>query len=140
MDYQLQLVLVPVADVDVAKAFYAERMGFTVDVDFSPNEDFRVVQLTPPGSACSISIGVGITKAVPGSLEGMHLVVTDITAARQELTGRGVEVSEIRHMADGQWTPGPDPNHAPYGSFADFKDPDGNTWVLQEVPEGGAVR
>ena len=140
MDYQLQLVLVPVADVDLAKAFYAEQMGFTVDVDFRPNDDFRVVQLTPPGSACSISIGTGITKAVPGSLEGMHLVVTDIVAARDELAGRGVEVSEVRHMENGQWTPGRDPQRAPYGSFADFKDPDGNTWVLQEVPEGGAVR
>lgn len=132
MDYKLELVLVPVTDVDHAKAFY-ERAGFTVDVDHEAGESFRVVQVTPPGSACSIAFGVGITEAEPGQAHGLHLVVTDIEAARAELVGRGIDVSEIRHMRDGTWTPGADPEHADYNSFADFRDPDGNTWVLQEV-------
>jgi catechol 2,3-dioxygenase-like lactoylglutathione lyase family enzyme len=136
MDLKLELVLIPVSDVDRAKAFYTEKVGFNLDVDTRPSEGFRVVQMTPPGSACSITIGTGITNAEPGSYRGTHLVVTDIEAARAELVGRGVEVSEVRHFADGEWRPGPDPAHARYGSFADFSDPDGNTWVLQEVPEG----
>jgi hypothetical protein len=96
------------------------------------------VQLTPPGSACSVTIGTGLTDAAPGSYRGTHLVVEDIVAAREELVGRGVEVSPIRHFdpAAGAWQPGPDPNRADYGSFADFADPDGNTWVLQEVGFG----
>jgi hypothetical protein len=96
--------------------------------------------MTPRGSACSITIGTGLTDAAPGSYRGTHLVVSDIEAARAELVGRGVEVSEIRHFdrAKGEWTPGPDPNHTDYGSFADFSDPDGNTWVLQEAKRGGA--
>jgi catechol 2,3-dioxygenase-like lactoylglutathione lyase family enzyme len=132
MDFKLELVLIPVADVDRAKAFYAETAGFTLDVDHQPNDNFRVVQLTPPGSACSITFGKGITDAAPGSVRGTHLVVTDIAAARAELVERGVEVSEIRHLASGEWVPGPDPEHNDYESFADFSDPDGNTWVLQE--------
>ncbi len=134
MDFKLELVLIPVADVDRAKAFYVEQCGFTLDVDHQPNEEFRVVQMTPPGSACSITIGIGITSADPGCYRGTHLVVTDIEAARDELVGRGVDVSEIRHMTPDGWQPGPDPGHARYNSFADFADPDGNTWVLQEVP------
>jgi catechol 2,3-dioxygenase-like lactoylglutathione lyase family enzyme len=134
VDYKLELVLLPVSDVDRAKAFYTENVGFNLDVDSSPKEGFRVVQMTPPGSACSVTIGTGITDAVPGSVVGLHLVVKDIVAAREELTGRGVEVSDVRHMGPEGWEPGPDPNHADYGSFAEFKDPDGNTWVLQEVP------
>jgi len=132
VDLKLELVLVPVSDVDRAKAFY-EQAGFKVDVDHRAGEDFRVVQLTPPGSACSISVGTGITKAAPGSAQGMHLVVSDIEAARAELVGRGVDVSEIRHLGPSGWVPGPDPEHRDYDSFADFSDPDGNTWVLQEV-------
>ena len=132
MDYKLELVLVPVTDVDRAKAFYAEQAGFTLDVDHRAGDDFRVVQLTPPGSACSISFGVGITDTTPGSVKGLHLVVTDIEAAHAELTGRGVQVTDVKHMTPQGWQPGPDPNRADYGSFADFKDPDGNTWVLQE--------
>jgi catechol 2,3-dioxygenase-like lactoylglutathione lyase family enzyme len=132
MEYQLELVLVPVSDVDKAKAFYTEQLGFTLDVDHRAGDSFRVVQLTPPGSACSISIGTGITDAAPGTYRGTHLVVTDIEAARTELIGRGVAVSEIRHMTAEGWQPGPDPAHTDYGSFADFADPDGNTWVLQE--------
>jgi catechol 2,3-dioxygenase-like lactoylglutathione lyase family enzyme len=133
VDYRLELVLLPVSDVDRAKAFYTEKVGFNLDVDSSPREGFRVVQMTPPGSACSVTIGTGITDAVPGSVVGLHLVVKDIVAAREELTGRGVEVSEVRHMGPEGWEPGPQPDRSDYGSFADFKDPDGNTWILQEV-------
>jgi len=92
--------------------------------------------MTPPGSACSITIGKGITDATPGSVRGTHLIVSDIEAARAELVGRGVEVSEVRHMTPSGWVPGPDPEHRDYNSFADFSDPDGNTWVLQEVRVG----
>ena len=132
MDFKLELVLIPVTDVDRAKQFYEEKCGFKVDVDHQPNDEFRVVQLTPPGSACSLTFGIGITEATPGSYRGTHLVVTDIEAARAELVGRGVEVGEIRHMTPDGWQPGADPEHADYNSFADFSDPDGNTWVLQE--------
>jgi catechol 2,3-dioxygenase-like lactoylglutathione lyase family enzyme len=139
MDLKLELVLIPVSDVDRAKAFYTENVGFNLDVDTSPTEGFRVVQMTPPGSACSITVGTGLTDAAPGSYRGSHLVVTDIEAARAELVERGVEVSEIRHFdrEKGEWQPGVDPDHADYGSFADFSDPDGNTWVLQEVGHSG---
>ncbi|HEX2025213.1 MAG TPA: glyoxalase superfamily protein [Actinomycetota bacterium] len=134
MDYRLELVLLPVADVDRAKDFYVNTVGFNLDVDHQPNEDFRVVQMTPPGSDCSITvgIGIGINDVQPGSYRGLHLVVADIEAARQELVGRGVEVSEIRHMSPQGWKPGPDREHTDYNSFADFADPDGNTWILQE--------
>jgi catechol 2,3-dioxygenase-like lactoylglutathione lyase family enzyme len=132
VDYKLELVLIPVSDVDRAKSFYVEKVGFKLDVDHQPSDEFRVVQMTPPGSACSITIGIGITDAAPGSYRGTHLVVTDIEAGRAELVGRGVDVSEIRHMGSGGWKPGPDPEHRDYNSFADFSDPDGNTWVLQE--------
>ncbi|MGH2678741.1 MAG: glyoxalase superfamily protein [Actinomycetota bacterium] len=134
MDYKLELVLIPVSDVDRAKEFYVDKLGFNLDVDHQPSEEFRVVQMTPQGSACSITIGIGITKATPGSYEGIHLIVKDIEAARAELVGQGVEVTEIRHMGPEGWQPGPDPEHRDYNSFADFKDPDSNTWVLQEVP------
>ena len=132
MDYTLELVVVPVSDVDRAKAFYIDGTGFKEDVDHRAGDDFRVVQLSPPGSACAIAIGVGITDAAPGSTRGLHLVVTDIEAARAELTGRGVEVSEIRHMTPQGWQPGVDPQRTDYASFADFRDPDGNVWLLQE--------
>ena len=136
MDFKLELVLLPVSDVDRAKAFYIEQAGFNLDVDTSPTESFRVVQLTPPGSACSITVGTGLTDAAPGSYRGTHLVVEDIEAARGELVDRGVEVSDIRHFdrEAGEWKPGADPEHGKYASFADFSDPDGNTWILQEVP------
>jgi catechol 2,3-dioxygenase-like lactoylglutathione lyase family enzyme len=133
MDYKLELILIPVTDIDRAKAFYVDNCGFTLDVDHEPNDEFRVVQVTPPGSACSLTFGLGITEAQPGSVRGTHLVVTDIEAARSELVARGVEVSEVRHMTPTGWQPGADPEHARYNSFADFADPDGNTWVLQEV-------
>jgi catechol 2,3-dioxygenase-like lactoylglutathione lyase family enzyme len=132
MDFKLELVLVPVADVDRAKAFYTEKAGFHLDVDHRAGENFRVVQMTPPGSACSITVGTGITDAAPGSLRGLHLVVTDIVAARGELMERGVDVSEIRHLTQSGWVSGPHPERNDYESFADFSDPDGNTWLLQE--------
>jgi catechol 2,3-dioxygenase-like lactoylglutathione lyase family enzyme len=132
VDFKLELVPIPVSDVDRAKAFYTEQAGFSLDVDHRAGEEFRVVQMTPPGSACSITIGIGITDAAPGSYRGTHLVVTDIEAARAELVERGIDVSEIRHMGSSGWEPGPDPERRDYGSFADFKDPDGNSWVLQE--------
>ena len=133
MDWKLELVLLPVTDVDRAKAFYSEKLGFHVDVDHHPSDQFRVVQLTPPGSACSISIGIGITQAVPGSVQGLHLVVTDIEAAHAELADRGVAAGEIFHFESGQQAPGPDPQRRDYGSFLAFSDPDGNSWVVQEV-------
>jgi catechol 2,3-dioxygenase-like lactoylglutathione lyase family enzyme len=133
MDYKIELVLIPVSDIDRAKSFYTENAGFTLDVDYQPNDEFRVVQMTPPGSACSIAVGKGITDAAPGSYRGTHLVVADIEASRADLVGRGVAVSEIRHMAADGWQPGAHPERVDYGSFADFADPDGNTWVVQEV-------
>jgi catechol 2,3-dioxygenase-like lactoylglutathione lyase family enzyme len=133
VDWKLELVLVPVSDVDRAKTFYTEKAGFTLDVDHRAGDDFRVVQLTPPGSACSISIGKGITQAAPGSVQGMHLVVSDIEAARAELDDRGVDVSEVFHFESGKRMPGPDPQRRDYGSFLSFSDPDGNSWVVQEV-------
>ena len=132
MDFKLELVLLPVSDVDKAKAFYTEQLGFNLDVDHQASDEFRVVQVTPPGSACSVAFGIGIHGGTPGSVSGTHLVVTDIEAARTLLVERGVDVGSIRHM-DGGWKPGVDPQHRRYASFADFKDPDGNTWVLQEV-------
>ena len=135
MDYKLELVLIPVSDVDRAKAFYVEQCGFTLDVDHQPNDAFRVVQVTPPGSACSLTFGIGITEAAPGSYRGTHLVVTDIEAARAELVARGVDVSEIFHVAGPGHPPipGRDPQGRSYFSYAAFSDPDGNKWLLQEV-------
>ena len=137
MDFKLELVLVPVSDVDRAKSFYTEKAGFNLDVDTRVGDEMRVVQMTPPGSACSIGIGTGITDAAPGSVRGTHLVVSDILAARAELVERGVDISEVRHLESGTWVPGPDPERRDYQSFADFHDPDGNTWVLQERGHSG---
>jgi catechol 2,3-dioxygenase-like lactoylglutathione lyase family enzyme len=138
VDWKLELVIVPVSDVDRAKTFYTEKMGFNLDVDHRASDTFRVVQMTPPGSACSISVGMGISDAVPGSVRGLHLVVIDIEAARAELVGRGVEASEIFHFGASGQAPGPDPERRDYGSFLSFNDPDGNSWVVQEV--GRSVR
>lgn len=132
MDYRLEVVVVPVSDVDRAKAFYGERCGFTIDLD-TTNGGLRVVQITPPGSACSITIGTGITTSEPGSYEGLQLVVTDIEAARAELIERGVDVGPIRHFENGEWLEG---KGGPWNSFASFADPDGNGWILQETPNG----
>ena len=131
MDWKLEVVVVPVSDVDVAKRFYSEQMGFVVDVDQSVGEEFRVVQLTPPGSACSISIGKGLVDSAPGSLKGLQLVVADIDAARAELVGRGVEVTPVRHMDNGVWVDG---RGGEWNSFFFFSDPDGNAWTVQESP------
>jgi len=131
VDWTLELVVVPVADVDRAKAFYTEKVGFHVDVDHRAGEDFRIVQLTPPGSACSISL-MRNTEAA-GSLQGLHLVVSDIDAARAALVARGTDVSEVFHFEAGGQVQGPDPNRSDYGSFLSFNDPDGNRWMVQEV-------
>ena len=133
MDFKLELVLIPVADVDRAKQFYVDTCGFTLDVDHQPNDAFRVVQVTPPGSACSLTFGIGITDAAPGSTRGTHLVVTDIEAARAWLVERGVEAGEPFHFgAEGQM-PGVDPQRQDYGSYLSVSDPDGNGWLVQEV-------
>jgi catechol 2,3-dioxygenase-like lactoylglutathione lyase family enzyme len=133
MDWKLELVVVPVSDVDRAKDFYIEQAGFTLDVDHRAGDAFRVVQLTPPGSACSIAFGVGVTQAAPGSVQGLHLIVSNIEAARVELAERHMDVSEVFHFEAGQRASGPDPARADYGSFLSFEDPDGNGWLVQEV-------
>ncbi|MDQ1480078.1 MAG: hypothetical protein QOI44_939 [Actinomycetota bacterium] len=136
MDMKLELVVVPVSDMDRSKAFYMDQAGFGLDVDHSAGDDFRVIQLTPPGSACSITIMRN--NEAPGTLQGLHLVVSDIEAARRELVGRGTDVSEIFHFGEGGQTPGIDPERRDYGSFASFSDPDGNGWLLQEVKSRAA--
>jgi predicted enzyme related to lactoylglutathione lyase len=123
MDWKLELVAIPVSDVDRAKAFYTEKVGFTADHDHRVDAELRFVQLTPPGSACSISFGEGITDAAPGSVQGLQLVVSDINVAHASLRERGVEVSEIQEF--------------PWGSFVFFSDPDGNRWAVQQIPTRG---
>ena len=120
MDWKLELVAIPVSDVDRAKAFYADKVGFNADHDFTVSDEVRFVQLTPPGSACSIAMGKGIVDTEPGSVQGMQLVVSDVEAARRELADRGVEVSDVQVF--------------PWGSFVYFSDPDGNGWAVQQVP------
>ncbi len=134
MEWKLELVPIPVSDVDRAKAFYTEKIGFEEDLDHSTGEEFRVVQLTPPGSACSIAIGTGIVDTSPGSVQGLQLVVPDIDAARAELQERGAEVSEVQHFDGSAWRPG---GGGDWNSFAFFSDPDGNGWVLQQSPGHG---
>ena len=133
MEWKLEVVVVPVADVDRAKRFYGEGCGFVVDLDTRFSDRFRVVQLTPPGSACSISIGTGLTDSPPGSLQGVQLVVSDIDAARATLVERGVATSDIFHFEDGVRRDGPGGS---WNSFLSFSDPDGNGWVVQERPAG----
>jgi catechol 2,3-dioxygenase-like lactoylglutathione lyase family enzyme len=135
--FSVEVITLPVSDVDRALRFYVDRVGFTLDVDYAPNDAFRVVQLTPPGSSCSIQIGKGRTDAAAGSVRNIYLVVTDLEAVRSRLLDRGVKVGEIRHKIpidawDGGFAAGLDPAHRDYASFADFSDPDGNRWVLQE--------
>jgi len=126
MDFKLELVGVPVSDVDRAKAFYVDQVGFTLDHDHTVGEDIRFVQLTPPGSACSIAIGKGLTQLTPGALDGLQVVVSDIYAARAELAERGVDVSDVDVL--------------PWGSFVYFSDPDGNRWAVQQVPDYSQAR
>jgi catechol 2,3-dioxygenase-like lactoylglutathione lyase family enzyme len=143
-DMKFEIVVIPVSDVDRAKEFYA-RLGWRLDADFASGEDYRVVQFTPPGSGCSVIFGKNVTGAAPGSAQGLYLIVSDIEAARNELLGRGVKISEVFHGAGvyaGTDQPylfgrvrvsGPDPQHASYRSFASFNDPDGNGWLFQEI-------
>jgi catechol 2,3-dioxygenase-like lactoylglutathione lyase family enzyme len=131
MEFKLEVVVVPVADVDRAKAFYAGQLGFPVDVDYAPNEHFRVVQLTPEGSGCSITIGTGLAAMAPGSLKGLQLCVADIEAARQRLATAGVPVSAIQHHDGTGFTEGKGDD---WNSFFFFDDPDGNSWSVQESP------
>ena len=135
--FSVEVITIPVSDVERALRFYKDQLGFHLDVDYSPNDTFRVVQFTPPGSACSIQIGKGLTDARVGSLRNVYLVVTDLDATRTQLLERGTAVSEIRHKTpiaawDGGFAPGLDPARGDYASFASFSDPDGNSWVLQE--------
>jgi catechol 2,3-dioxygenase-like lactoylglutathione lyase family enzyme len=134
VDMKLEVVVIPVADVDRAKRFYGD-LGWRLDADFVVGNEFRGVQFTPPGSPCSIHFGTGLTSAVPGSARGLYLVVSDIEAARAALIDRGVDVSEVFHRAGPGKPPlsGPDPERHSYASFATFNDPDGNSWLLQEV-------
>jgi catechol 2,3-dioxygenase-like lactoylglutathione lyase family enzyme len=136
MAFRYELTILPVADVDRAKAFYGETLGWNVDVDHRAGERFRVVQVTPPGSSASVSFGTGISSAEPGSYRGMHLVVDDIVAAHALLASRGVEVGEPFHFGPQGQTPGVDPERAPFASFLAFTDPDGNGWMVQEVGRG----
>ena len=142
MHMKLEVLVVPVSDVDRAKAFY-KSLGWREDIDYVAGDNFRVVQFTPPGSEASIIIGKGISEAKPGSSQGLQLVVEDIEATRAELAGRGIQVGEVFHDKGGvfyhvgtEWQViGPNPNHDSYGSFAKFSDPDGNGWVIQEVKQ-----
>jgi len=131
VDYKLEVMVLPVADVDRAKAFY-EQLGFNADVDTQPNENFRIVQLTPSGSACSIIVGKGLTTAAPGSAQATTLVVGDIEAARAELLERGIDVSDFFHFGPEGQEPGLHPGREDYGSFVSFSDPDDNNWLVQE--------
>jgi catechol 2,3-dioxygenase-like lactoylglutathione lyase family enzyme len=147
MDYKLEVLVLPVSDVDRARAFY-EKLGFRLDIDYVASGTYRVAQFTPPGSGCSIIFGKGITNAAPGSVQGLHLVVNDIVAARAELVGKGITVGEVFHDAGGIFhhagtdfdAAGPDPKGRSYASFAKFSDPDGNGWVLQEIRVPGPGR
>lgn len=140
MDFKLEVIVLPVSDVDRALAFY-QNLGWRLDADFTTDPKFRVIQLTPPGSPASVIFGTGLSNAVPGSYQGLHLVVDDIEAARAEIAGKGVQISEVFHDAGGVFhhagtdgrVAGPAPERASYGSFASFADPDGNEWVLQEI-------
>ncbi len=131
MDWTIEVVPIPVADVDRAKRFYSEGVGFAVDLDTRISDTMRLVQLTPPGSGCSIHLSSGMHGMAPGSLQGVQLIVSDIEAARADLVGRGVEASPVQHMVDGAWVEG---RGGVWNSFVFFSDPDGNSWVLQERP------
>jgi catechol 2,3-dioxygenase-like lactoylglutathione lyase family enzyme len=131
VDWKIEVIVVPVSDVDRSKKFYAEQVGFVVDVDRQVNPDFRVVQMTPPGSACSITIGTGMNPSPPGTLKGLQLVVPDVEQARAELVERGVDVTPVRQMTENGWVDG---HGGPWNAFIFFDDPDGNGWAVQEKP------
>lgn len=133
MDWKIEVVQIPVSDIDRAKHFYSEQVGFQVDVDDSSSGAMRFVQLTPPGSGCSISLSSGFHTMAPGSMQGVQLVVDDVDAARTQLVERGVEVSPVRNFTNGAWCDG---RGGPWNSFIFFSDPDGNSWVVQERPRG----
>lgn len=133
-DMRLEVVVLPVSDVDNAKAFY-ERLGFVLDVDHRVGDEFRVVQFTPPGSDCSITFGIGLGETTSAPVKGIHLCVANIEETVAELAGRGIDVAPIRHMGASGWEDGPDPERRKYGSYSFFNDPDDNGWVLQEVGE-----
>lgn len=135
VEMRLEVVILPVSDVDRAKAFY-EQAGFVLDVDHQPNDEFRVVQFTPPGSDCSVTFGIGLGETPASPLKGIHLCVADIEEAVADLKKRGIEVDAIRHMGPNGWEEGPDPERRKYGSYSAFTDPDGNGWILQEVGGG----
>ena len=133
-EWRLEVVAVPVSDVDRAKDFYVKALGWRLDADFNVNENFWVVQVTPPGSLCSIHFGKGITAAAPGSIDHQYLVVSDLAAARAELVGRGVDVREIFHLLPGEAPqPGPHPDGLTYTQYISFADPDANRWLVQEI-------
>jgi catechol 2,3-dioxygenase-like lactoylglutathione lyase family enzyme len=133
MDWKLEVVVVPVSDVDRSKKFYAEQCGFNVDVDRATGDEFRVVQLTPPGSACSVTIGKGLSASAPGCLQGLQLVVSDLDAARAQLVERGVDASPVVHFEEGRQVEG---HGGDWNSFVFFSDPDGNGWAVQQKPAG----
>jgi len=146
VDTKLEIVVIPVSDVDRAKEFYGAKLGWRLDADFDNGKDFRVIQFTPPGSGCSVIFGKNVTGATPGSAQGLYLIVSNIAAARNELLGRGIGVSEVFHSPGDKYSgsdehylfgsirvSGPDPEHRSYRSFASFKDPDGNGWLFQEI-------
>ncbi len=135
MDLKLEVVVLPVADADRAKGFYEGTLGWRLDADIALSDAVRIVQLTPPGSPCSIHFGEGLTSAAPGSAQNTYLIVDDVEGARAELIEKGADVGEVFHREDGEEVSGPDPDRATYGSFARFSDPDGNTWLLQEITE-----
>lgn len=137
MRYAIEAITLPVSDVDRAKAYY-EKAGWHLDVDTEPAPGMRVVQLTPPGSDCSITFGIGMPQSEPGSYRATYLVVADIEPAHMELLDRGIEISDIFHFGAQGQASGPDPRRGDYGSYATFADPDGNTWLLQEVPSRAA--
>jgi catechol 2,3-dioxygenase-like lactoylglutathione lyase family enzyme len=146
VDMKFEIVVIPVSDVDRAKEFYGGKLGWRLDADFDNGKDFRVIQFTPPGSGCSVIFGKNVTAAAPGSAQGLYLIVSDIEAARKELLGRGIQISQVFHDAGGVYAGtdepylfgrlrvnGPDPEHRSYRSFASFHDPDGNGWLFQEI-------
>ena len=147
-DLKLEVIVIPVADAERAKQFYGGTLGWRLDADYDNGSDFRVIQFTPPGSPCSVIFGRNVTAATPGSAQGLYLIVSDVTDARQELLGRGVQISEVFHDANGKYAgpdepylfgrlrvSGRDPEHRSYRSFASFHDPDGNGWLLQEITQ-----